>query len=172
MFRKAVMNLRGILYVQIWEGRLKVTNLMNNKVFDQAPNIAIKTDAKGNKKITAYGDDALVILEEDTISFNPFSHPRMLLADVIAAQELLKLVFKQTKSSSIFAPIVIMHPMEKVEGDLTYIERHGFKSLGKNSGAKEVFTYVGDVVSGDILKGILLGEIGRDEILQLTKTGS
>lgn len=172
MFRKAEINLRGVLYVQIWEGRLKVTNLMNNRVFDQTPNIAIKTEDDGRKKVTAYGDEALLKLDKDTISINPFSHPRMLLADVIIAQELLKYVFKKIKSSSIFAPIVIIHPMEKLEGGLTFIEKNGFISLVKDSGAKEAYAYVGDEVSGDIFKGILYGEIGADEIRQLTEKDS
>ncbi len=172
MHRKAAIKLRGVLDVQIWESRLKVTNLLNDNVFDQAPNIAIKTEAKGNQTITAYGDDALTIIDKDTVSFNPFSHPRMLLADVIAAQKLLKFIFNKMKSSWLFSPVVIIHPMEKVEGDLTYIERTGFRSLAKNAGAKEVYTYVGDEVSGDILKGIYSGQISHDGIQQLTETGT
>jgi rod shape-determining protein MreB len=172
MYNKLVMKVRGILYVQIWENRLKVTNLMDGKTFDQPPHIAIRTDSKGSKKIIAYGNDASSSIEENTNLFNPFSHPRMLLADALAAQKLLKYVFKKTRSSFLFSPIALIHPMEKIEGDLTYIERTGFKSLAKNSGAESVFLNVGEEVSDDILKGVLFGEISRDEIQQLTSKGS
>ena len=57
--------------------------------------------------------------------------------------------------------------MEKIEGDLTYIETSGFKTLAKNSGAKDVYIYVGDEVSIEFLKGVLLGQISRNEIEQL-----
>lgn len=176
MYRKIFINLRGILYVQIWENRLKVTNIMNQKTFDQAPNIAIKTEVKGGKKITAYGNDALSISDNNTVSYNPFSHPRMLLADVIAAQEILKFAFKKTKSSFLFAPIVIMQPMDKLEGKLTYFELSGFRYLAKNSGAKEAFIYEADEEYSEeftieLLKGIISGEIGRNELLRLTNTG-
>ncbi|WP_415891751.1 hypothetical protein ACMXYN_10350 [Neptuniibacter sp. PT8_73] len=174
MLINAMANLRGILHVQIWENRLKVTNLLSNSVFDQAPNIAIKTKAKGGKEITAYGNEALVTLDKDTISYNPFSHPRMLLADVIAAQELLKLVFNKTKSSVIFSPIVIIQPMEKLEGNLTYLERREFKSLAINSGAKEAYIYeadkkFSDEVTADLLKRIILDQISHDELIMFEK---
>lgn len=169
MYNKLVKKIRGILYVQIWENRLKVTNLIDGKTFDQPPHIAIKSESKGGKKVIAYGNDALSVIEENVILFNPFSHPRMLLADAPAAQELLKYVFKKTRSSFLFSPIALIHPMEKVEGDLTYIERAGFRSLAKNSGAEVAFLYVGEEVSSDILKGIILGEINRDKIQKLTK---
>ena len=62
--------------------------------------------------------------------------------------------------------------MEKLEGGLTFIEKNGFISLVKDSGAKEAYAYVGDEVSGDIFKGLLYGEIGADEIRQLTEKDS
>ncbi len=169
MYNKLVMKTRGVLYVQIWESRIKVTNLMNGKIFDQPPYMAIKPESKGGKKIIAYGNDALSVIEENAILFNPFSHPRMLLADAPAAQKLLKYAFKETRSSFLFSPIALIHPMEKIEGDLTYIERAGFKSLAKDSGAESALLYVGEEVSDDILKGILFGEINRDKIQKLTK---
>jgi len=134
---------------------------MTKAVFDESPTVAIKTDANGKKSIIEFGNKALILLKPDTISCNPFSHPRTLLVDLLVAQKLLEYSFKQVKSSTIFSPIVIIHPMEKVEGDLVTVERQGFITVGKNAGAKYVLTYVGDEYSGEILKGIYSGEISR-----------
>lgn len=159
MPRKLRLMLRGMLYVQVWEKRLKVTNLVTGNVFDEPPFVVIKMSASSGRRVVAVGDQISTTMEYDTFSCNPFSHPRMLLADLAVAQHVLNYAFKKTRSSSFFAPVVIIHPMEKVEGDLTTLERNGFISVAKRAGAKEVITYVGAAVSGEALKGLYTGEL-------------
>ncbi len=166
LIRKLKVRLKGVLYVQIWESRLKVTNLTTGETFDESANVAIKTADNGKKSIK-FGNEALVISDSQTMSFNPFSHPRTLLVDPLIVEKYFVFVFKKLKSSFIFSPIVMIHPMEKVEGDLVTIERQGFITVAKNAGAKEVFTYVGDKLTGDIFIKIYTEEMGRDEIREL-----
>ena len=51
---KNILNRFGTtLYVQIWENRIKVTNLATRNVFDEKPLVAIETTDGGKQVIVA-----------------------------------------------------------------------------------------------------------------------
>jgi rod shape-determining protein MreB and related proteins len=141
------------LYVCIWRDRLLVKDIDNGKVFDDIPLVAISDD---EKKIIAVGKDA----KNELNVVNPFDHPRTLLSDFTVGEKLLQHAYRYVFSNSYFkpAPLVYIHPMEKLEGGLTQIEARAFRELASGAGAREVYVCSGvqytdeEIRSGHIKK--------------------
>ncbi len=132
-------------YIQIWENRLKITDIENNQVFEELPLVAIQTTGKGEKIIVAVGNNAKLEMGENTEVLNPFLHPRVLIADFTVAEKLLQLAFKKLNTGKLFAtkPRAIVHPMVKTEGGLSNIENRAFLELAYGAGAYDVIVYEG-----------------------------
>jgi rod shape-determining protein MreB len=133
------------LYVQVWEHRLRVSVINSTDVFDEKPLMAIETTASGKKIITAIGNSAESLSAPNIEIFNPFSHPRSLIADFQVAEKILQHVFGLLHKGSYIrpSPDVIFHPMEKIEGGLTQIEKRAFREMFLGSGAFETYFHVG-----------------------------
>ncbi|NOQ36648.1 MAG: rod shape-determining protein MreB [Methylococcaceae bacterium] len=145
MFKNWIKKLNTIAYVQIWENRIKVTDINTGNNFDEKPIVAIETIANNNK-ILAFGNDALVVTGENIEQVNPFSHPRTLLVGFTVAERLLQLIFKKIYGKRWFSPspAIVVHLMEKTEGGLTQVEDRGFRELMvMSTGARKVFMYQG-----------------------------
>ncbi len=80
MIRNFINKWGTTLYVQIWENRIKVTDINTNKIFDEKPLVQVEVKKNGVHVITAIGDAA------NFNSTNPFSHPRVLFADFFVAE--------------------------------------------------------------------------------------
>lgn len=84
-FLKGVFS--GLVYIQIWEKRLKVVNVNNRMVFDEEPLIALsKNKLSKNKKgevvVTAVGSSVRAMADHASQNIsNPFSHPRLLVGE-------------------------------------------------------------------------------------------
>lgn len=145
MFTKFIERFSATLYVQIWERRLKVTNVTNRTVFDDSPTVVIRTTEKGHKVISGIGKNAASTVQKNEVVVNPFSHPRALLCDFYVGEKLLQHAFKTILNTSWLRPRpkVIIHPMEKIEGGLTAIEERAFTELALGAGASAIALYVG-----------------------------
>lgn len=139
MIRNWINKFGTTIYVQIWENRIKVTDIETNKVFDEKPLVQIETSQNGVKAVTAIGNNA------NFNTVNPFSHPRVLFADFFVAEQLLKLIIKQLVDNKLFspAPVIVIHPMEKTEGGLTMIEERAFMELALGAGARGAVVHQG-----------------------------
>jgi len=150
MIRSLINKFSTTIYVQIWENRIKVTDTQTGEVYDEAPLVAIETNSKGQKIISAVGNEVKSMVPSSEIQIiNPFSHPRALLNDFLVAEKLLQHAFhllfcKKTLSP---APLVVMQPMEKIEGGLTMIERKAFTEMALGAGAREVALHQGSELS-------------------------
>jgi len=132
----------------MWKGRIKVTNINTLSVFDDEPILHLE-----GKKVVAAGRMRSNRCKKKLEISMPFNHPRVLLADFVAASELLKFVFKRILGkNNLFAPVVIMHPMEEMDGGFTPIERRAFRELGLVAGARDVFLYEGEELTLNELK--------------------
>ncbi|MDF2177629.1 rod shape-determining protein [Aliiglaciecola sp. CAU 1673] len=149
MLNRILSRFASVLYVQIWENRIKVTDVSNNESFDDLPIVVIQTAENGAKSITGIGKKASQVLRPNEVAVNPFSHPRVLLSDFYVGEKLLQHAFKQlSKIKSLRPrPRVIVHPMEKTEGGLTMIENRAFRELAMGAGAIEVKLYTGNPLS-------------------------
>jgi rod shape-determining protein MreB len=126
-----------ILYIQIWENRIKAVNINNGQLFDEKPLVAI-IDSDGKKKVTAIGNQASFAKASNTKIINPFSHPRIILSDFSVAEKLFQHIIKLLKPK-ILSPIVVIQAMDKTEGGLTQIERRALRELAYGAGAMDVF---------------------------------
>lgn len=152
-----------VVYIQLWRERIKVTNLMTDKAYDQASFVHITTLPSGKKKMTSIGDSARVSQSPDTFSFNPLGHPRSLLSDFHVLEEMLKQILAQIRPPrlSFKRLVAIIHPMEHIEGGLTAIEERGLKEVALGAGAHDVFIYTGDPVSPQQLLDVVTGKSER-----------
>ncbi|SKA52434.1 rod shape-determining protein [Enterovibrio nigricans] len=137
------------LYIQMWSNRLRVFDGKTGRVFDEKPHIAWMISARKQKKIIAFGNKAEKFrhVDEVTIS-NPFSHPRSLVSDYKAFQPLLRYAISQVVKMGILKPRiqVILHPMEKVEGGVTELEKKALCDMAYNAGVKSAFVYWGEAL--------------------------
>ncbi|MCP5410063.1 MAG: rod shape-determining protein [Chromatiaceae bacterium] len=146
------------IYVRIWENRINFTDIQTRKSFDEKPLVAIDTKEKLKSEIVAVGNAALSNLAEGIEIINPFSHPRVLFTDFVVGEKLFQYALKKLLGNKLFspAPVMIIHPMEKIEGGLTMIEVRALKELAFGAGARDSVVYVG--------KELLPHEIDYDSI--------
>lgn len=83
--------------------------------------------------------------EVDLPAEQPFSHARMLLANFTNADALMKKGLGDLKGLT--APVVVVHPLETLEGGLTEIEERAFQELAVGAGAGRALVWVGAELS-------------------------
>jgi rod shape-determining protein MreB len=149
-----IKNLFGIfdtvLYVQIWENRIMVTDIHSGEFFDETPLLAIERNKKGQRIVSAVGNDVKMLhIDENIEVINPFSHPRGLLNDFFAAEKVLQHIFHVlfNKRFVSVSPRVVVHPMEKNEGGITMIEAKAFTEMALGAGAREAIVHQGSILS-------------------------
>jgi len=163
--------LSDTVYVQIWENRLKATNVESQECFDEKPLLAIATDDTGQESVSAIGNAAVQCNQPNMRIVNPFSHPRVLFSDFNVGEKMLQHVFSLLhKHSSLLkpAPIVVIHPMEKLEGGLTGIEDRAFRELAYGAGAREVHIHQGEPLS---IQNFDISQVSEKETMPI-KTNS
>jgi rod shape-determining protein MreB len=150
MIKNLLSKLDSVVYVQIWENRIKVTDIRTGEVYDEVPLLAIEENKKGQKIVVAVGNDVKALSSTSTTEIiNPFSHPRGLLNDFLVAEKILQHVFHLLLGKKFISPspMVVIHPMEKVEGGITAIERKAFTEMALGAGAREAVVHQGMALS-------------------------
>ncbi len=139
------------VYVQIWEHRLKLTDIRTGKIFDEKPLVAIEGKKEGQPVVVAVGNSAALAVGEDVKVVNPFSHPRVLFSDFTVGERLLQYALGTILGKKFIAsaPTIVVHPMEKLEGGLTMIEIRAFRELAVSSGARDAVVYQGQELQSD-----------------------
>lgn len=149
---KGLLNLftNNTAYIQVWEDRVRVVNIKTGVVFDEVPWIALEKNTKGIEIVKAVGNAALAFKNlSDFRTQNPFSHPRLLVANFRLAEKFLTHAVKQVFKDQLFAasPRIVFQPMEKLEGEMTDIENRVYRELCLGAGAREVVIYIGKTVA-------------------------
>ena len=87
--------------------------------------------------------------EREVSAQTPFTTTRLLLGQFQAAETLLKQAIRAIGSGGLFqvSPVVVIHPMEMVEGGLSEVEERALRELAKGAGARQVFVHIGAVLS-------------------------
>lgn len=145
MIGKAFNKSGTALYVQIWEKRIRATDIDSGKIFDESPLLAL--EKKGRREVVvAAGNRASSVSGGNVRVINPFSHPRLLLRNFVAAEKLLQHIFRELLGDKLLgpSPVVVLHPMQKTQGGLTEIEIRAFRELGLGAGARESLVYQGE----------------------------
>jgi len=140
MIRDILNKFGTTLYVQIWEHRIKVTDIKTLVDFDEKPLIELKELKNGKLEVLAFGNNANIK------SLNPFSHPRGILSDFNGGEKLLQLIIHKVLGKGLFTPLpaIVIHVMEKNEGGLTSIENRALREMAVGAGARAALVYEGD----------------------------
>lgn len=153
-----------VIYIRLQENRVRVTHIDSKTTFDEKPYIAI--DSKNPKKVivSAIGSNAYDLRNATGIDvFNPFSHTRLLVNGFAKAEKILQHAIREVCKTKLFAsPIVVMHPLEKLEGGITDIELRVYRELAFGAGAREVHIHIGHELSIDTFS---LDQINEPEII-------
>ncbi len=109
-----------LLYVQISPDCLRIRDVGEGKEIAEAPRIAIPA---------AQGRPAGIV--------NPFGHPRSLVSDFAAGEQLLRTFFLRLRPKSLLkaAPRVVMHPLGIPAGGYTQIEVRALHEMALGAGA-------------------------------------
>ncbi len=135
------------VYVQLRENQIKITHVEEKSVYEQRPFIAIDRSKSKKEIVHAIGNSAYDLrLSQDFEVSNPFSHPRVLVSSFVKAEKVLMHGIREVHKSKFLSPspVVIMHPMEKLEGGMTDIEVRVLRELALGAGAREVHLHVGN----------------------------
>ena len=75
----------------------------------------------------------------------PFTTARLLVGQYQTAELLLRKGIKEIGNGGLFriSPVVVMHPLEMVEGGLSEVEERLYQELALSSGARIAFVYLG-----------------------------
>jgi rod shape-determining protein MreB and related proteins len=148
MFGTLFSHAGGLLYVQIWKNRIRITDADGRKSIEDTPLIAVQTGPKG-ETVAAVGTRARGLRSPAVREINPFDHPRVALHDFAAAEKLLRVLFERVRTGgpSLVARRAVMHPMERFEGGLADIEKQALKELALSAGAREAVVYEGKELS-------------------------
>jgi len=84
----------------------------------------------------------------------PFSTKRLLVGQFSVAERLLKTALQQFEKSLLLSPVMVMHPLEKIDERLSEVEEKVLKELALNSGAKVVKLWVGAELTDEELRNI------------------
>jgi rod shape-determining protein MreB and related proteins len=91
-----------------------------------------------------------------SLEVNPFAHPRVVLADIHPAIQVIADEIKKVLplKERLIKPILVLHPLRKLEGGLTQVERQVLSELSMRLGAAKVFLWDKE-------------ELSREELLRL-----
>ncbi|MEN8264038.1 MAG: hypothetical protein ABFR82_11290 [Nitrospirota bacterium] len=82
-----------------------------------------------------------------------FSTERLLVGNFTVAHTLLTKGIKIVMGKKFFAPLILMHPIEKIDGGLSQVEERVLKDLAIITGAQKVVLWVGnDLTDEDVLQ--------------------
>jgi rod shape-determining protein MreB and related proteins len=89
------------------------------------------------------------------ISPEPFTTSRLLVGEFTIAEKLIKSAVQQccSKKKLTVSPNILIHPLEKVEGGLSEVEKKTFLELAIFAGARDAIVWVGaELVDFQILE--------------------
>lgn len=82
-----------------------------------------------------------------------FSTERLLIGNFTVAQTLITKGIKIVMGKKFFAPLILMHPIEKIDGGLSQVEERVLKDLAIIIGAQKVVLWVGnELTDEDVLQ--------------------
>jgi rod shape-determining protein MreB len=135
---------RFSLYIQISPDRLTVRNPRTGAQLSEVPELAIMSAPK--VRVTAVGKEARSKLAEPNVKLvNPFAHPRSLVSDFTAGEQLLKAFVARMATHGFLSvsPSVVLHPLGDPAGGFTQIEVRALQEMAMGAGARSVKVWQG-----------------------------
>lgn len=143
------------LYIQISPERVTVRNPRTGEQVSELPELAISRKPK--LAIMGVGVEARSKAGQPNVEVvNPFAHPRSLVSDFTAAEQLLKALMAKMLQGRHFSisPKVVMHPLGDPEGGFTQVEIRAFHEMALGAGARSVQVWQGrPLTDQEVLSG-------------------
>lgn len=159
MIRQFLNSARRIVYIRIASDRI-IMQSNDGLHWEAAPDVGIKANGK-DEVIAVIKDGGTSYRDAASVSrwVNPFSHPRTIFADFMVGEKLIQhglLTMLGNRFIGGSPALGIIHPLEKLEGGLTEIERRALRELGLGAGFRECRVYTGPeiVVRGMTTKNV------------------
>lgn len=141
---------------------MHVRDVTSGQEWKEVPEVAVKMG--GEPTVVAVGSKAAkaALLEPDKVRLpNGFDHPRTMIADFTVAEKVLQHAVRSVFEGRFLrpAPILVMHPLERLEGGLTGVEERALLELGAGAGARKTHIWVGreltdsEIRDGQIFEG-------------------
>ena len=87
--------------------------------------------------------------EIELTATSSFSTERLLIGNFTVAQTLITKGIKIVMGKKFFAPLILMHPIEKIDGGLSQVEERVLKDLAIMTGAQKVILWVGNELNDE-----------------------
>ena len=88
--------------------------------------------------------------EAELSAIPAFTTKRLLVGEFSVAEQLLKSGINKVHTGILIAsPIIVIHPLEMVEGGLSQIEDQALRELAAGAGARKVLVWVGHELTDD-----------------------
>jgi len=136
--------LRPTVYAQLDPERLEVRDVRSGRRYAARPVGAVLDGPI--PKVVRIGDDALTASAERPLRIvNPFKHPRMLVAELTLASQVLRRFLRKLYPAVLVPrqPVLVLHPRIDPEGGFTEIEIRALHELGRGAGASRVLVWHG-----------------------------
>jgi actin-like ATPase involved in cell morphogenesis len=100
--------------------------------------------------------------EREISATRPFTTARLLVGQFQEAQALLRKVIRELGNGGLFraSPVVVIHPLDMVEGGLPEVKERVYKELAASAGARRVFVHVGTPLSDSEVVSVSQGGKG------------
>jgi len=136
-----------LYYVRIRPRLLTVREAVSRKTVEDIPFLAVDHDSDPVKilEVGAIAASTAAQSGGNVDLVNGFDHPRSIISDFTLAEKTLQHFFLKLYDDAFLkpSPIVIMHPLEKIEGGLTQIEVRALQELAMGAGAREAHVWKG-----------------------------
>jgi rod shape-determining protein MreB len=132
------------LYIRLSPYRLTVRNVKTGEFISEPPDIAISRGLK--PKVLGAGDEAALYKSSKSAQvLNPFSHPRTMMSDFTAGEQVLKAFVKKLPKRHVLSPSprVVLHLQGDPAGGFTQVEIRAFREMALGAGASEVTLWQG-----------------------------
>jgi rod shape-determining protein MreB and related proteins len=128
---------KPVIYIQVSPERVTLRNVKTGSSISEVPEIAVSSTAGPQARTAAVSQTANVV--------NPFAHPRSMVSDFTAAEQVLKQQLRRVLGSSLLsiAPRVVIHPLGDPAGGFTQVELRAFREMALGAGASEVRVWTG-----------------------------
>ena len=132
------------LYIRLSPYRLTVRNVKTGEFISEPPDIAISRGPK--PKVLGAGDEAALYKSSKSAQvLNPFNHPRTMMSDFTAGEQVLKAFVKKLPKRNALSPSprVVLHLQADPAGGFTQVEIRAFREMALGTGASDVTIWQG-----------------------------
>lgn len=146
---------KSTVYIQVSPKQVSVRDAGSGETITSSPEIAI---ARGGKaRVLEVGSKARHHESPAVQVINPFAHPRTLMGDFAAGEQLLRTLLRRLPAgrSSLFAPApaVVLHLQGDPLGGFTPVEVRAFREMALAAGASHVLVWQGPNLTDQQLLG-------------------